>query len=191
MKKSSTVLMAASVLALAGCSTNQNPPKLEYNTAASASDENLHSQVGEPLLDLLVGKWVLRGTIDGKETTHDFDAEWVLNREYVRIHEVSRDLGSNGAPSYEAIVFIRWNPKSSEYACLFLDSTGAADFPRMPIGRAKPSGQAIPFLFKLAGGHIFHSTLICKDATGTWQWVMDEEEGGRLQPFARVTLTKR
>jgi hypothetical protein len=27
--------------------------------------------------------------------------------------------------------------------------------------------------------------------TNTWQWLMDGEEGGKLQPFARVKLTKK
>jgi hypothetical protein len=190
MKKSSALILAASVLALAVGSAHQNPPQPAPNTAASASDDNLHPHAGEPLLDHMVGNWVLRGTMAGGEATYDIDAEWVLNREYVRLHEVSRDLGAKGAPSYEAFVFISWDQRSSEYACVLLDSAGgglSAD----SIGRAKPSEDTIPFLFKLANGHIFHTTLIYNGAAGTWQWVMDDEANGHLHPFARVTLTKR
>src|SRR5208282_4812975 len=35
--------------------------------------------VQSPLLDHLAGKWVLQGTIAGQETTHDVDADWVLD----------------------------------------------------------------------------------------------------------------
>ena len=39
------------------------------------------------LLDHLAGNWVLQGTIAGKPTTHDVQAEWVLNREYLLLRE--------------------------------------------------------------------------------------------------------
>ena len=54
--------------------------------SAWAQEPPLH----DALLDHMVGKWVLRGTIGGAETTHDIYAEWVLGHEYVRLHEVSR-----------------------------------------------------------------------------------------------------
>jgi hypothetical protein len=37
-----------------------------------------------------------------KPTTHDVDVDWVLKREYFRIHEVSRDKDAGGGPTYEA-----------------------------------------------------------------------------------------
>ena len=46
--------------------------------------------INDPLLERLVGTWVLRGTIAGKDTTHDSVAEWVLGHQYLRIHERSR-----------------------------------------------------------------------------------------------------
>ena len=54
--------------------------------------------VNSPLLDHLVGKWVLRGTIAGKETTHDVTAEWVLDHHYVMIHEISRRRAQRRTP---------------------------------------------------------------------------------------------
>ena len=43
------------------------------------------------LLDHLTGHWVLQGTIAGKQTTHDVEAEWLLKREYLRLQEVARE----------------------------------------------------------------------------------------------------
>jgi hypothetical protein len=190
MKISFALILAASVAALAGVSTDPDSPKAAPNTAASAGDETLHPQAGRPLLERMIGKWVLRGTMAGGEATHDIDAEWVLNRGYVRLHEVSRDLGANGAPNYESLVFISWDQKSGEYSCLLLDS-GSGGISADSMGRAKPSRDTIPFLFKLSNGHIFHTTLIYDGAPGTWRWLMDDEAGGQLHPFARLTLTKK
>jgi hypothetical protein len=142
------------------------------------------------LLDHLTGTWVLRGSIEGRETTHDIVAEWVLGHEYVRLHEVSREKNATGQAEYEAIVFIGWDQPSSQYACLWLDSTGGGGLSAQAIGYAKRTGDEIAFLFKGKDGSIFHTTFAYGKGTDTWQWLMDGEEGGKLQPFARVRLTR-
>jgi hypothetical protein len=145
----------------------------------------------DPLLDQMIGKWVLQGTIDGKATTHDIVAEWVLGHEYVRLHEVSREKDAKSQAAYEAIVFIGWDQPSSQYACLWLDTTGGGGLTGQAIGHAKRDGDKIAFLFKGADGSLFHTTFAYSQSTDTWQWLMDGEAGGKLQPFARVKLTRR
>lgn len=145
----------------------------------------------DPLLDHLIGKWILQGTIAGGETTHDIVSEWVLDHQYVRLHEVSREKNAKGQAAYEAIVFVGWDQPSSEYACLWLDTTGGGGISAQAIGHAKRSGDEIAFLFKGKDGSIFHTTFAYRKGNDTWRWLMDGEEGGKLQPFARVTLTKK
>ena len=103
----------------------------------------------DPLLDHLVGKWVLQGAIAGGKTTHDVEAEWVLGHQYVRLHEVSRETDAKGAAAYEATVFIGWDKRTSEYACLWLDSTGGGGLAPPVVGRARRSGDRIAFFFKV------------------------------------------
>jgi hypothetical protein len=76
------------------------------------------------LLNHLAGNWVLEGTLGGRHSTHDVTAEWILNHEYLRFHEVSREKNKNNRPAYEAIVIISWDNKADEYRCLWLDTTG-------------------------------------------------------------------
>lgn len=154
----------------------------------AASAQELAFQDG--LLDRMMGAWVMRGTIEGKETTHDVTAEWVLNHGYVRLHEVSREKDAQGRPAYEAIVFIGWDRPLSQYACLWLDSTGGGGLKGDAIGHAPRGGDAIAFLFKGAGGSLFHTTFAYDKKAGTWRWLMDGETAGKLQPFARLTLTR-
>ena len=145
------------------------------------------------LLDHLAGKWVLRGTMDNRQTVHDVDAERVLNGGYVRLHEISREKDAKGAPAYEAIVFISVDAKTGEYSCLWLDTTSNAAFSADPvtIGRATVNGDTIPFLFRTSKGQVFHNTFIYVQETDTWRWELDDDSGGKRQPFARVTLTRR
>ena len=65
----------------------------------------------------------------GQQTAHNVQADWVLKREYLSIHEVSQEKDAKGDPAYEAIVFVSWDPKTQEYACLWLDSTGGGACP--------------------------------------------------------------
>ena len=45
----------------------------------------------DSLFDRLVGHWTLRGTIARQPTIHDVTFDWMLGREYVQMHEVSRE----------------------------------------------------------------------------------------------------
>ena len=112
----------------------------------------------DSLLDRLAGRWVMQGTIAEGRTTHDVTAEWVLAHQYLRIHEVSREKDAKGAAAYEAMVFIGWDPDSSEYACLWLDSTGGGGLSAPVIGHAKRGGDEIPFVFRSPDGSAFHTT---------------------------------
>jgi hypothetical protein len=143
------------------------------------------------LFERLAGHWVLQGTIDRKQTTHDVDADLVLNKGYVRLHEVSREKDGTGAPQYEAIVFISVDKKSGVYNCLWLDNTSNAGLSNGGMGHGKPDGNTIPFLITPTGGDVFHTTFIYSPQSDSWRWEMDGESNGKREPFARVTLTRR
>lgn len=145
----------------------------------------------DSLLDRMIGQWVLQGTIAGKQTTHDITADWVLNHEYIRFQETSREKDGQGRAAYDAIVFLGWDQKSSQYACLWLDTTSGAGLASGVIGRGTRHGNEITFLFKGDDGSNFHTVFAYDPTADTWQWRMDGEEQGKLQPFARVTLKKK
>ena len=150
------------------------------------------SALPDPLLDRLTGHWVLHGTIAGKETTHDVAADWVLGHEYVRLHEVSREKKRDGQPAYEAIVFIGWDANSSQYQCLWLDSTAGGGLSGQAIAHAKRSGDELPFVFKESDGSIsFTNTFVYHKESGSWGWIMDNVTKGKSTPFARLTLERQ
>ena len=143
------------------------------------------------LLDHLTGSWVLRGTISGKQTTHDVQARWVLRREYMQVHEVSRETDANGEPAYEAIVLVSWEPKAREFACLWMDSTAGGALSSHVTCRATPSADSIPFIFSLSPSESIHTTFTYFPATDTWQWLIDDEANGKRERFADVKLSRR
>lgn len=145
----------------------------------------------DPLLDRMTGHWILHGTIAGRETTHDIDSDWVLNHEYVRIHETSREKNAQGQPAYEAIVFIEGDESTSQYKCQWLDSTAGGGLSAQAIAEGKRRGDEIVFVFRSPDGSSTHTTFAYNKTTDTWQWLMDNEQGGKLTPFARVKLIRK
>ena len=145
----------------------------------------------DSLFDRLIGHWVLRGTMARQFTTHDVTFAWMLGREYVQMHEISRDQTPQGGPAYEAIVLFGRDPRSGEYACLWLDNTGSNAFDPAGIGRGRVAGDSIPFLFQYTPTNRFHNTFVYDRAHDSWQWHLDNDSSGVRKPFARVTLTRQ
>jgi hypothetical protein len=112
----------------------------------------------DALLDRMTGNWILHGTIAGREATHDIDSSWVLNHEYVRIHETSREKNAQGQPAYEAIVFIERDESTSQSKCQRLDSTAGGGLSVQTIAEGKCSGDEIAFVFKIPDGSSIHTT---------------------------------
>ena len=145
----------------------------------------------DSLFDRLIGRWVLTGTIARRQTTHDVTFQWMLGREYVQMHEVSRERAADGSPVYEAVVLFGRDPGSGAYACLWMDNTAAGAFAEAGIGRGSVAGDSIPFLFRYTATTSFHTTFVYDGPTDTWQWHMDNDSAGVHRPFARVSLARR
>lgn len=153
----------------------------------------LSAQGGLPpdsVFDRLIGHWVMTGTLRRQQTTHDVTFEWVLGREYVQMHEVSRERAGN-APAYEAVVTFARDPKTGEYACLWLDNTGTSAFDPAGIGRGSVTGDSIPFLFIYNDTDRFHNTFVYHRGTDSWEWHMDNDSAGVRRPFGRLTLARQ
>lgn len=106
------------------------------------------------------------------------------------MHEVSRERTASGTPAYEAVVLFARDPRTGEYACLWLDNTGVSAFEPAGIGRGSVSRDSIPFLFRYSATSSFHNTFVYDRRSDSWQWHMDNDSAGVRRPFARVTLTR-
>jgi len=144
----------------------------------------------QEMLSRLVGRWVLTGVIAGQSTVHDVEASWVLQRNYVRLTEISRGRSRNGQPTYEATVFIGWVEGAHRYVCIWLDNTEVASGD--VTCSAAAARDAIPFEFRDAqGALIIANTFLYHAENDTWEWRMDNIRGSTVEPFGRVTLQRR
>jgi hypothetical protein len=140
---------------------------LQLCSATLAFDQQ--PRLNSLLLGHLAGKWVMRGTIGGKETIRDVNAEWVLEHHYLAIHEVSRENNGKGEPQYDATIYIAWNETTKDYACVWLDAYGGLN--ATSIGVASPKENELPFVFKDEKGEVSFKNDFAYDAkTSTWEW---------------------
>ena len=97
------------------------------------------------LMDKMTGQWLVTGTIHNEATTHDVDVDWVLKRQYIRIHEVSPDKAAEDGIGYEAWIYLVWDAKQGEYK---LDPTAKPK----AIDLVEPNGSRnTPGIYELDG----------------------------------------
>jgi hypothetical protein len=143
-------------------------------------------------MDRMVGEWVMTGTIAGEQVTHDVHADWILDRRYVRIHEVSRERDENGKLAYEAWIDVAWDAKNAEYVVMWLDNTETTNFAEEGVGHGKPDGDRIPFVWRLADGSGIRNTFAYDRDGDTWSWSIDNvNDSGSSGAFARLSLERK
>jgi hypothetical protein len=148
--------------------------------------------LNDPLLDRLIGTWVLRGDIAHKLVTHTVKVQWVLAHQYIQIRETSRSKTPGGAPEYAAIVYIGWDPELKQYSCLWLDTTGGNGLVGWALGHAEAAPNKLAFLFSdKSGDPSTHNTFAYDRMTNTWRWTIDNVDKAQLKPFANVKLTRQ
>jgi hypothetical protein len=146
----------------------------------------------QSILDKLEGEWLMTGTVSNEAVIHDVNVERILKRQYVRIHELSREKDADGDPAYEAWIYLAWDKASNEYVVMWLDNTAVTNFAPEGVGHGKAGGDQIPFVWKLADGSGIRNTFKYNRTNDTWTWEIDNvDQSENASPFARLTLKRK
>ncbi len=142
----------------------------------------------DDLVDHLVGTWKLEAEIMGREAHHEVEAEWVLNHQFVRIHEKT-EVGAPGSEKrYEAIWFLGYDPVSERYVLHLLDIFGGRF--SETLGYGVRDGNTIRFVFEYPDGP-FHTAFLWSPEKDTWQWLMTQKDkDGKWTTFGDLKLTR-
>jgi hypothetical protein len=142
----------------------------------------------DDLVDHLLGPWTLNGQVMGRDAHHDVVADWVLDHQFLRIHEKT----SAGAPAserpYEAIWFLGHDDIKQRYVLLLVDVFGARY--SETIGYGTREGDAIRFIFEYPDG-LFYTTFRWVPETSSWQWLLEQKDPtGKWKTFADLKLAR-
>jgi len=142
----------------------------------------------DPLVDRMAGTWKLEGPVMGHEAHHEVRAEWVLNHQFLRIHEKTAASAPKTEHAYEAIWFLGYDPISEKYVLHLLDVFGGRF--SESLGYGTRDGNQIRFVFEYGDGP-FHTTYRWNPENDSWQWLMEQKDkNGKWVPFSDLKLTK-
>ena len=102
----------------------------------------------DDLLDKLVGKWKLTGTMMGRELLQECSGQWVFNHKFLRLDcRETKDQPLLGV-RYESTMFIGCSSASQRYVVNLVDVFGASD----NLGFGRRTGNTIQFVWSYPYG---------------------------------------
>jgi hypothetical protein len=142
----------------------------------------------DDLVDHMAGTWKLQGPVMGHPGHHDVEAEWVLDHQFLRIHEKTSADAPSDEHRYEATWFLGYDPVSERYVLHLLDVFGGRF--SETLGYGTRAGNAIHFVFEYPDGP-FHTTFQWSPETSRWEWLMEQKDKeGKWAQFADLKLTR-
>jgi hypothetical protein len=140
----------------------------------------------DDLLDHMVGDWHLSGSVMGETADHHVHVEWVLNHQFLRIHEKAA-VPSKAGLVYEAMVMVGYDNASERYVAHWIDIFGGRFSETLGYGHRDAS--KIEFLFEYPDGP-FRTTFRWDAETKAWHWQMrQKDKSGAWTDFSNFILT--
>jgi hypothetical protein len=136
----------------------------------------------------MAGTWKVEGQIMGREVHHEVHADWVLNHQFLRLHEKTAAEAPKSEQRYEAFWYLGYDPISKRYVLHLIDIFGARYSETLGYGIRE--GNRIHFVFEYPDGP-FHTTYIWNPQKDTWEWLIEQKgKNGKWTRFADLKLTR-
>jgi hypothetical protein len=141
------------------------------------------------LADHMAGDWQLTGQVMGQEAHHKVHAEWMLNRQFLRIEERTAEDAPKSERRYDAVWFLGYDSVSERYVIHLLDGFGARF--SETLGYGVRSGNQLQFVFEYPDGP-FHTTFRWSLESNKWEWLMEQKgKDGNWGQFADLALARQ
>ena len=145
----------------------------------------------DSLADHLAGTWKVEGQVMGRDAHHELRAEWVLNHQFLSLHEKTAPGAPAGEQRYEAFWFLGYDAVTERHVLHLMDVFGARYSETLGYGTRE--GNKIRFVFEYPDGP-FHTTYTWNPGSpgnDTWEWLMEQKDkSGRWTQFADLKLTR-
>jgi hypothetical protein len=141
----------------------------------------------DALLDNLAGNWKLAGKIASRSADHTVQAEWVLNHQFLRIHEKDTSAAKDESLPYEAIIMVGYDNTSERYVAHWNDVYGGRF--SETLGYGTHVGDEIRLVFEYPDGP-FRTTFRWLPDSHKWKWLMQSKtKSGQWTDFADMILS--
>ena len=138
------------------------------------------------LPDHMTGDWSLTGPVMSQQAHHRVHAEWILNRQFLRIEESTAPDAPKSERRYDAVWFLGYDSVSERYVIHLLDGFGARF--SETLGYGTRTGNQLQFVFEYPDGP-FHTTFLWSPEGDKWEWQMEQKgKDGNWGQFADLVL---
>lgn len=151
---------------------------------AQAAKDDSALRFHDDLLDHFVGKWEVTAVVHGATFTLHREAEWVLDHQYLRVHEKSREVVPWLKIPFERIIFIGYNHRLKHYV-VYEANVHGADIPFVPEGfsYATRNGNELTIDHTNAGVAVGRGRWTWDAATSTWHIYGSRIKDGKEELF--------
>jgi hypothetical protein len=151
-----------------------------------------HRVFRDALLDKMIGRWEITGSMMGQPLRQRGEAEWVLNHQFIRIffRDATVPRGPTKDPPYEAYVYVGFDNMSERYVMHWLDTFGGRYSEVLGYGVKKLGRDSISFIFEGGTGPL-RNTISWDFRTSTWRMLIKQKNTkGEWYTFVDETLRR-
>jgi hypothetical protein len=152
-------------------------------SSAQVDREGNDRRFYDDLLDHFVGKWDVSATAFGQKFTLKREAEWVMEHQYLRIHEKSHAAIPWLKVPFERTIYVGYNHRSRRYVVHEMTVHGG-DVPHEPEGfyYADRSGNELKMALTKGSEVVGSMRFVWEPATQSWRIQSGQVIGGKEQP---------
>ena len=141
----------------------------------------------DDLVEHFVGTWNIDGNVMGRPAHHTVNAEWVLNHQFLQIHEQTAQTAPANESRYDALWFLGYDDVRERYVLHLIDVFGGRF--SETLGYGTRDGSDIRFVFEYPDGP-FHNRWRWLPEQQSWEWHLEQKDKGQWKPFADFKLTR-
>jgi hypothetical protein len=152
---------------------------ISVSTFAQSTEDIADGRFHDDLLNHLVGKWTVSGIVHGApfQNLH-LEAKWIMNHQYLQIHEQGTDTVPWLKMPWEATFLIGYNHTNKRY--IFYEFTiRGVDEPYEGFSYGSRSGNELKIASKVNPKEIINQRFIWEPASGSWHIETRLEKAGK------------
>jgi hypothetical protein len=160
-------------------------------TVGQNSEDTTDGRFHDELLNHFVGKWTVSGTVHGQEFKNiDLQVEWVLNHQFLQIHEKGRDIVPWLQTFYESFLYIGYDHPNKRYVGHLMNVFGGDDQLAYLFFGTRTNNE-INFVSKFSDqtGNLDSETFTWKPESKSWHWIAKlVNKGKEEQPYLELDI---
>ena len=162
---------------------------ISISTFAQTREDTTDGRFHDDLLDHLVGKWTFSGIVHGASFQNlKLEAQWILNHQYLQVHEKGIDTIPWLKMPWEAMFLIGYNHNDKRYVFYELTVRGV-EVPYEGFSYATRNGNKFKISSRVSSDEIINQYFVWIPASASWHFENRLEKAGKEgEPYLNLNV---